>query len=74
VAHDMGIRLESVQVEVTVAFDGSPLVATHATMRTKVSAVEKRADVAGLVRRAQEISTVSNSVRRGLPVETIVEG
>ena len=74
VAHDMGIRLESVQVEVTVAFDGSPLVATHAMMRAKVSSVEKSADVAGLVRRAQEISTVSNSVRRGLPVETIVEG
>src|SRR5437667_11541311 len=36
VAHDMGIRLASIQVDVTVAFEGSPLLATQAMMRVAV--------------------------------------
>jgi organic hydroperoxide reductase OsmC/OhrA len=71
VAHDMGIRLASVQVDVTVTFEGDPLLATHALMRVNVTALDKDADVAGLVKRAQETSTVSNSIQRGISVETI---
>jgi hypothetical protein len=73
VAHDKGIRLESVQVKVTITFEGSPLLATRATMCAKVNAFDKGADVAGLVRRAEEISTVGNSVQRGISVETTVD-
>jgi organic hydroperoxide reductase OsmC/OhrA len=71
VAHDMGVRLASIHVDVTVAFDGNPLLATHAMMRVAVTAVDKAADVDGLIRRAQEVSTVANSVKRGLPVQII---
>jgi organic hydroperoxide reductase OsmC/OhrA len=71
VAHDMGIRLALVQVDVTVSFEGEPLLATHALMRVHVTALDKDADIAGLVKRAEETSMVSNSIKRGISVETI---
>jgi len=71
VAYDMGVRLASILVDVTVALEGSPLLATHAMMRVAVTAVDDGADVNGLIRRAQEVSTVANSVKRGLPVQII---
>lgn len=72
VAHDMSIRLASIQVDVTVTFDGNPLLATHALMRVKVAALDASADVSGLIKRAQETSTVSNSIQRGIAVETMI--
>ena len=68
VAHEMGLRLTSVEVDVTVSFEGSPLLATEAVLRARVSAADKGADIDALIRRAQEISTVSNSLKRGIPV------
>jgi len=68
VAHEMGLRLTSVEVDVTVSFEGSPLLATEAVLRARVSAADKGADIDALIRRAQEISTVSNSLKRGVPV------
>ena len=68
VAHDMGIRLASVAVDVTVTFDGSPLRATSAAVRVAVEAMDESADLDALVRRAEETSTVSNSISRGVPV------
>ena len=54
-----------------MTFEGDPLVATRALMRVNVMAVDKDADVAGLIRRARETSTVSNSIARGISVETV---
>ncbi|HEY6983692.1 OsmC family protein [Reyranella sp.] len=71
VAHDMGVALESMRVDVTVSFDGDPLIATGATMRVAVTALDGAADVARLVERAREISAVANSLRRGVPVELV---
>jgi organic hydroperoxide reductase OsmC/OhrA len=71
VAHDMGIRLASIEVDVTVSFEGSPLLATQANMRVAVTAADKAADIGGVIRRAKEISSVSNSVRRGVPIHII---
>ena len=68
VAHEMGLRLTSVEVDVVVSFEGSPLLATGAVLRARVSAADKGADIDALIRRAQEISTVSNSLKRGIPV------
>ena len=68
VAHEMGLRLTSVEVDVVVSFEGSPLLATEAVLRARVSAADKGADIDALIRRAQEISTVSNSLKRGIPV------
>jgi len=64
VAHDMGVRLASIEVDVMVAFEGSPLLATQASMHVAVTAADKSADVDSVIRRAKEISSVSNSVRR----------
>ena len=68
VAHEMGLRLTSVEVDVTVSFEGSPLLATDAVLRARVSAAEKGADIEDLIKRAQAVSTVSNSLKRGIPV------
>jgi organic hydroperoxide reductase OsmC/OhrA len=68
VAHEMGIRLASVAVDVAVTFDGSPLRATSAAVRVAVEAMDENADVDALVRRAEETSTVSNSISQGVPV------
>jgi organic hydroperoxide reductase OsmC/OhrA len=73
VAHDMGIRLASIEVTVTVFLEGSPLLATDAKMRVAVKAVDKKADVGGVIRRAQEISAVSNSLKRGVPVQIVAD-
>ena len=71
VAHDMGIRLASIEVDVTVAFEGNPLIVKNATMRVAVTAADKDADVNGVIRRAQDVSAVSNSIKRGVPVRIV---
>ncbi|WP_445501659.1 OsmC family protein [Microvirga sp. G4-2] len=68
VAHDMGITLTAVAVDVTVRFDGNPLRATAAAVEIAIEAAEEDADLEALIRKAQETSTVSNSVSRGVPV------
>jgi organic hydroperoxide reductase OsmC/OhrA len=70
VAHDMGIRLASIEVDVTVAFEGNPLIVKNATMRVAVTAAEG-ADVNGVIRRARDVSAVSNSIKRGIPVRIV---
>jgi organic hydroperoxide reductase OsmC/OhrA len=68
VAYDMGIRLASIEVDVTVDFEGTPLIATAAVMRVAVTAIDKGVDIGRVIRRASEISSVTNSIRRGVPV------
>jgi organic hydroperoxide reductase OsmC/OhrA len=68
VAYEMGITLTAVAVDVTVTFDGNPLRATAAAVEVAVEATEAGADLETLLRKAQEISTVSNSISRGVPV------
>jgi organic hydroperoxide reductase OsmC/OhrA len=64
----MGIRLSSVAVDVTVTFEGNPLLATSAELRVAIEAADASADLDTLVQRARETSTVSNSISRGVPV------
>ncbi len=71
VAHDMGVRLVSVGVDVTVTFEGSPLLATNAEMRVAVTASDKSANVDAVIARARDISAVSNSIKRGIPVQIV---
>jgi organic hydroperoxide reductase OsmC/OhrA len=68
VAHKMGVRLTSVAVDVTVTFEGEPLIATAAVVQVTISAVEAAVDIEALIQEAAATSTVSNSVSRGLPV------
>ena len=68
VADDLGVQLTSVAVDVRVMFEGSPLIATSANVEVRITAADPRADLNALVRRARSISTVSNSLARGIPV------
>jgi organic hydroperoxide reductase OsmC/OhrA len=67
VADAMGIRLLRIEVDVTLALNGNPLLATDASLAVAVEA-EAGADVASLIERAKATSTVSNSIARGVPV------
>jgi organic hydroperoxide reductase OsmC/OhrA len=73
VAHEMGVPLTSIEVDVSVSLQGSPLIATHVKMRVAVKAAGRNAEVESVIRRAKEISTVSNSLNRGVPVEVLTE-
>ena len=68
VAHKMGITLTAISVDVSVDFDGTPLLASGASVRISAQPADANADVAELIRRAKETSTVSNSIARGVPV------
>ncbi len=72
VAHDMGIALAAIAVDVSIDMDGNPPLVTGATMRVSVETDDSRADVAELLRRANHSSTIGNSVQHGFPV-TLIE-
>lgn len=67
VAEEMRVKLGGVSVEVTVTFDGAPLLATDATMSVSCEMLDG-SDPQALIERARAISTVGNSVSRGFPV------
>jgi len=74
VADEMGIRLESAAVDVTVIFEGTPLRAVAAVLRVSIEAKDADADIGRLIHRAETLSTVSNSITRGFPVTVGVSG
>jgi len=69
VAHDLGVRLSSIQVDVTLRFEGEPSLATDAAIVVKVDPQDKKTDLQALIDRAMAISTVSNSLKRGLSIK-----
>ena len=69
VAHDMGIRLASIQVDVSVTFEGTPMLVKEARMQVAAAPVDENADIGAVIARAKDISSVSNSLRRGIPVQ-----
>jgi organic hydroperoxide reductase OsmC/OhrA len=73
VAHDLGVQLLSVEVDVTVRIEGKPALATAATVAVRVDAADKQTDVQALIDRAVAISTVGNSVQRGLSLTVTIE-
>jgi organic hydroperoxide reductase OsmC/OhrA len=68
VAHDLGVQLLSVEVDVTVRLEGNPTLATAAEIAVRVDAADKKTDVQALIERAVAISTVANSLQRGLSI------
>ena len=68
VAHDLGVQLLSVEVDVTVRLEGNPTLATAAVVAVRVDAADKKTNVEALIERAVEISTVGNSLQRGLSI------
>jgi len=69
VAHHMGIRLPSIQVDVSVTFEGTPMLVKEARMQVAATPVDENADIGALIARAKYISSVSNSLRCGVPVQ-----
>ncbi len=67
VAEEMGARLGKIAVTVTLTLEGQPLLATTATMVVACETLDG-SDPAQVIARAGAISTVSNSLRRGVPV------
>ncbi len=70
VAHDRGVRLTEVEVEVTLQLQETPLLVTGAAMTVRA---QGEGDVAAVITQAQALSTVSNSIARGFPV-TVTSG
>lgn len=68
VAHEAGVELASIAVDVTMSFEGEPLLATSVAVQVSVEAADRSADVDALVRKAVVISTVGNSISRGVSV------
>lgn len=67
VAEEMGARLGKIAVTVTLTLEGQPLLATNATMVVACETLDG-SDPAQIIARAGAISTVSNSLLRGVPV------
>ena len=67
VAEEMGVGLGKIAVSVTVNLDGKPLLATSATMTVSCETLDG-SDPRKIIDKAGEISAISNSLRRGLPV------
>ena len=68
VAHDLGVQLLSVEVDVTVRLEGNPALATAAEIAVRVAAADKKTDMEALIERAVAISTVVTSLQRGLSI------
>jgi organic hydroperoxide reductase OsmC/OhrA len=66
VAHDLGVQLLSVEVDVTVRLEGNPALATAAEIAVRVA--DKKTDMEALIERAVAISTVANSLQRRLSI------
>ena len=66
-AAEMGVGLGRIAVSVTLELEGDPLLATGATMSVSCETLDG-SDPQTIIDRAQAISTVANSLRRGLPV------
>ena len=64
----MGIALTMIAIDVRLELDGAPLLATSADLKVEVASADGDDDLAALVRKAREISMVSNSLERGLRV------
>ena len=61
------MRLGKIAVTVTLNLEGRPLLATSAIMTVACETLDG-SDPAEIIARAEAISTVSNSLRQGVPV------
>jgi organic hydroperoxide reductase OsmC/OhrA len=68
-AAQLGIVLDSVEVEANAEFPGVGLAATAITYRAKVSSPSPADVIADLLRRTDAVAEVHNTVRSGVPVE-----
>ncbi|MER8441765.1 OsmC family protein [Mesorhizobium sp. M1066] len=67
VAEEMGVTLNKIAVTVTLNLEGRPLLATSSPITVSCTTLDG-SDPAEIITRAAAISTVSNSLRQGVPV------
>ena len=67
-ADERGIKVKSVELEVTSGWTAEPMVSTGILVNARVEAEAKPAEIEALIRYAGQISTVSNSIRQGTSV------
>ena len=68
VAHARGIALDGISVKVTLDLAGEPLLASGATIHVACE-MPDGTDPKALIDEAERISTVSNSLKAGIPVQ-----
>ena len=68
VAHDMGITLTALAVDVTVNFSDHPRRATDAEVRIELACDDPGADIARLLERARAETTIGTSLPRGVDI------
>ncbi len=67
VAHEKGVDLGKISVDVTVELDGEPLITTSAAMEVTCQ-TRDGSDPQEVIAQAKASCMVSNSLRRGFPV------
>jgi organic hydroperoxide reductase OsmC/OhrA len=67
VAHERGIGLGNIAVKVALSLEGEPLLATNATIEVKCD-LSEGGDATALIADVERVSTVSNSLKAGVPV------
>ena len=67
-AHEGGIALGQIAVSVTLELEGTPLLAIAARMQVTCTTADG-SDPAPIIAEAARISTVANSLRRGVKVD-----
>ena len=67
-AETMGVKIGAISVTVTLDMDGEPLLSQSATMSVHVEMLDG-SDPAALIEASKKKCMVSNSLRRGFPVE-----
>ena len=66
-AHATGVKLGAIAVNVTLDLAGEPLLATAATIHVECDTLDG-SDPQAVIAEAERISTVSNSLKAGVPV------
>lgn len=67
-AETMGVKIGAISVTVTLDMDGEPLLSQSATMSVHVEMLDG-SDPTALIEASKKKCMVSNSLRRGFPVE-----
>lgn len=67
VAHDMGVAVDAITVNVSVELAGDPLIATAASMTVSCTMTDG-SDAGVVIEKAKAGCMVSNSLARGIPV------
>jgi organic hydroperoxide reductase OsmC/OhrA len=68
IAHEMGLAIVDLRVNVSVDFAGAPVRAREASMKVECSLADG-ADPSELIERAKVDTTIGNSLRDGIPLE-----